>query len=194
MDPGVKNLFTLAISVLTLSGRYASSIPQLINSTRDRLSALARAHALTLSHGSSHTVRRKTGNAAFFPRGDFRASPRRGRRSPIFRSLVAIWRFRGRRSSSLALLLHEFATNSVKYRGAFLDCRANRRWLARTERETSSLPGPSAEVLGSLHRLAMKGSAIFWFAPPRRAQLGGDISREWKPEGLLIRLSCREIA
>ena len=62
MDHRVKNLFTLAISVLTLSGRYASSVPQLIDSTRDRLSALARAHALTLSHNrrAAHAARPAT--------------------------------------------------------------------------------------------------------------------------------------
>ena len=42
MDHRVKNLFTLAISVLTLSGRYATSVPQLIDSTRDRLTARGR--------------------------------------------------------------------------------------------------------------------------------------------------------
>lgn len=62
MDHRIKNLFTLAISVLTLSGRYASSVPQLIDSLRDRLSALARAHALTLSHGpyAPHAARPAT--------------------------------------------------------------------------------------------------------------------------------------
>lgn len=34
MDHRVKNLFTLAISVLTLSARYATSMPQLISNTR----------------------------------------------------------------------------------------------------------------------------------------------------------------
>jgi PAS domain S-box-containing protein len=51
MDHRVKNLFALAISVLRLSGRSAGSVPELIGSTSDRLSALARAHALTLSSG-----------------------------------------------------------------------------------------------------------------------------------------------
>ena len=51
MDHRVKNLFALAISVLRLSGRSAGSVPELIGSASDRLSALARAHALTLSPG-----------------------------------------------------------------------------------------------------------------------------------------------
>jgi PAS domain S-box-containing protein len=53
MNHRVKNLFSLAISVLRLSGRSAGSVSQLIDSTSDRLSALARAHALTLAPGTS---------------------------------------------------------------------------------------------------------------------------------------------
>ena len=60
MDHRVKNLFALAISVLTLSGRSAASVPEVIRSAGDRLSALARAHALTLSQ-----VVPPTGNNGF---------------------------------------------------------------------------------------------------------------------------------
>ena len=45
MDHRVKNLFALAISVLNLSGRSAGSVPEVVRSAGDRLSALARAHA-----------------------------------------------------------------------------------------------------------------------------------------------------
>ena len=63
MDHRVKNLFALAISVLNLSGRSAGSVSQLIESASNRLSALARAHALTLSHGpadAAHAARPTT--------------------------------------------------------------------------------------------------------------------------------------
>jgi PAS domain S-box-containing protein len=50
MDHRIKNLFALAVSVVSLSGRSASTVQDLINSARDRLTALDRAHALTLSH------------------------------------------------------------------------------------------------------------------------------------------------
>ena len=52
MDHRIKNLFALAISVLRLSGHWARSVPELVEFASDRLSALARAHALTLSHSS----------------------------------------------------------------------------------------------------------------------------------------------
>jgi hypothetical protein len=63
MDHRIKNLFALAISVLSLSGRSATSVPQLIASAGARLTALARAHALTLAHGRPelpHAARQTT--------------------------------------------------------------------------------------------------------------------------------------
>jgi PAS domain S-box-containing protein len=53
MDHRIKNLFALAVSVVSLSGRSANTVQDLVNSARDRLTALARAHALTLSHSAS---------------------------------------------------------------------------------------------------------------------------------------------
>ena len=47
----IKNLFALAISVVASSGRSATNVPELVTSARERLSALARAHAWTLPHG-----------------------------------------------------------------------------------------------------------------------------------------------
>ncbi len=50
MDHRIKNLFALAIGIVSLSGRSAKNVQDVIRSVRERLSALARAHALTLSH------------------------------------------------------------------------------------------------------------------------------------------------
>ena len=192
MDHRVKNLFTLAISVLTLSGRYASSIPQLIDSTRDRLSALARAHALTLSHGprAAHAAGPATLHSLLEAISAPHLGEGDGRRFSIIGCDMEI---SGSTISSLALLLHEFATNSVKY-GRFPRLPGKSKSIARTELETSSSPGPSAEVLGSLLRLAMKGSAIFWFAPPWRASLGATSLGNGSPKVFSSAFPCRESA
>jgi hypothetical protein len=67
-------------------------------------------------------------------------------------------------SRYIVLPWEDAATNSVKY-GRFPRLPGKSKSIARTELETSSSPGPSMEVLRSLHRLAKKGSAIFLFAP-----------------------------
>jgi PAS domain S-box-containing protein len=51
LEHRIKNLFALAISVVASSGRSAANVSELVTSARERLSALARAHALTLPHG-----------------------------------------------------------------------------------------------------------------------------------------------
>ena len=48
MDHRVKNLFALSSGVVALSARSANSAAELASAVRERLSALARAHALTL--------------------------------------------------------------------------------------------------------------------------------------------------
>ena len=85
MDHRVKNLFALSISVLSLSGRSANSVPQLVESAGARLSALARAHALTLSHGPANAPRStKQTTLHSLLQAIIVASPRRGRKSPAF--------------------------------------------------------------------------------------------------------------
>jgi PAS domain S-box-containing protein len=187
MDHRVKNLFTLAISVLTLSGRYASSIPLLIDSTRDRLSALARAHALTLSHGprAPHAARPATLHSLLEAISAPHLGEGDGRRFSIIGCDMEI---SGSTISSLALLLHEFATNSVKY-GAFsstagqieVHCadRAGNVVITWSERGGPRVAPP----------IGNEGFGDLLVRATVAGQLGGDISREWKPEGLLIRLS-----
>ena len=98
-----------------------------------------------------------------------------------FRSLVAILRFRGG-VSSLALLLNEFATNSVKY-GALsatagqiqIHCadRAGAIVISWTELGGPPIPSPIGNA----------GFGDFLVRATAAGQLGGEISRDWKPKG-----------
>jgi PAS domain S-box-containing protein len=187
MDHRVKNLFTLAISVLTLSGRYASSVPQLIDSTRDRLSALARAHALTLPHGARapHATRPATLHSLL----EAIVAPHLGAGDGRQFSIIGCdMEVSGSTISSLALLLHEFAANSVKY-GALsstagqieVHCsdRAGNVVITWSEHGGPLVAQPTGNV--GFGDLLVRATVA--------GQLGGDISRDWKPEGLVIRLS-----
>ena len=187
MDHRVKNLFTLAISVLTLSARYATSVPQLVEYTRERLSALARAHALTLSQvpRAPHSARPATLRSLL----EAITAPYLGEGDSHRLSIVGCdMEISGSPISSLALLLHEFATNSVKY-GALsstagqieVHCadRAGHVVITWSEHGGPPVARPSGkEGFGNLLVRAIV-----------TGQLGGDVSREWKPEGLVIRAS-----
>ena len=88
----------------------------------------------------------------------------------------------------LALLLHEFATNSTKY-GALsatagqirIHCGDRAGTVVITWSEHGGPPvAPSTGDRGFGDLLVRATVA---------GQLGGEISRDWKPEGLVIRLS-----
>ena len=189
MDHRVKNLFALAISVLRLSGRSAGSVTELIESTSDRLSALARAHSLTLSSGLRdlpqaakpstlhslvqaitvpHDVPGESGASKFSVTGCDMA---------ISGSVI----------SSLALLFNEFATNAAKY-GALsttagrirIQCTNHGETLVViwTERGGPAVASPTDN--NGFGDLLVRTTI---------AGLGGEISRDWEPEGLVIRLS-----
>ena len=92
--------------------------------------------------------------------------------------------------ASFALLLHEFATNAAKY-GALstpsgcidVECseQSEKFGLVWTERGGPAiLEQPTSEGFGSLlARTTVKSN------------FGGEVSRDWRPEGLVIRLSVR---
>jgi PAS domain S-box-containing protein len=164
MDHRVKNLFTLAISLLTLSGRYASTVPELVDSTRDRLSALARAHALTLYQGSGalHSPSPATLHSLI----EAIAAPHLDAGDNTRFSIIGCnMEISGSTISSVALLLHEFATNSVKY-GALSSTTGRIQVHCADRAGNVVINGLSKGGRTSRRRSAMKDSATFWFAPP----------------------------
>jgi PAS domain S-box-containing protein len=190
MDHRVKNLFSLACSVVTLSARSARTPAELANAVVDRLAALARAHALTLAK----------------PSDAIRAPEQPAQLHALIRTIVAPYEGQTGQDqaritvygsdallstgsvTSLALLLHEFTTNAAKY-GALstpdgqvrIDCHDDGNVFVLTWTERGGPPvanRTSGEGFGSiLTRTAVKG------------QLNGTISYDWVIEGLTIQLS-----
>jgi PAS domain S-box-containing protein len=187
MSHRVKNLFTVATSVLSLSGRSASSVPELIGSARDRLSALARAHDLILPPGAAAHAAKPTTLHSVIEAITSPHDVRIGRHSSRFSVTGCDVEIAEPIISSVALLIHEFVTNATKY-GALsaADGRIHIRceddgktvvvlWTESGGPKIASPPGDSG--FGEL----LLRSAV--------ASLGGDISRDWRREGLVIRLS-----
>jgi len=186
----VKNLFTLASAVVSLSGRSAQTTDELVATLRDRLAALSRAHALTLpdfSEGGAQapqaTSLRELLGTIVSPYDDTGEAASRialdGPHVPIGSGAL----------SSMALLLHELATNSAKYGALSRPAgRIDIGWsidggaLRLTWRETGGPPvegPPDTEGFGSL---LARGTL--------RSQFDGDIEREWRRDGLTARLSA----
>ena len=188
MNHRVKNLFSLASSVVALSARSGGSPAELAATIQDRLGALARAHSLTLSipsavpteppatlHGLIKAIVSPYDNRAAEEPERVTVS---GADIPLSPDTLP----------SLALLFHELTTNAAKY-GALstpeghVDIRceaAGDRFLVQwTEHGGPPVDGqPGADGFGGrLMRTAVEG------------QFGGAIARDWLPQGLTIRLS-----
>lgn len=186
MDHRVKNLFALADSVIKLSVRSATTPADLASAVSARLNALARAHALTIPHGCSseqpttlHTLIQTI--VAPYAGGDDNHQSRALVTGPD----VSI---AGSAVTSFALLLHEFATNAAKYGalsvpGGLLDISCSDAGdlitLVWNERN-----GPAIEA-----EPESTGFGTFLAKATLRGRLGGEISRDWKREGLSIKLT-----
>ena len=181
-----RNLLSVAGSLVTLCGRSAQTPDETVKAIRERLAALSVAYDLTLPeiadagrgisrattlHALLHTVM-----AAFSDQRNGGSVAANGPDVQLTGSAV----------TSFALLLHEFATNACKYGALLRDggC-VNVDWstvngelvLVWNERGGPLLDGkPQREGFGSVLSQAMV------------KQVGGQISRDWKPEGLSIRL------
>ncbi|HUI19851.1 MAG TPA: PAS domain S-box protein [Methylocella sp.] len=180
MNHRVKNLFALAGGLVTLSARSAATPKALAESVRERLAALARAHDLTLPgvlEATTLPLLLRTIVSPYVTPGHVGVT--------LDGPEVSVG---GNAVMSIALLLHEIATNAAKY-GALSSQggRVDVRWLLSgdellldwRERGGAVLHGePQFEGFGSLlARLIVTG------------QLGGKIIRDWEEEGLTVHLS-----
>jgi PAS domain S-box-containing protein len=187
----VKNLFAVTKGVITLSARSAETTGDLIQKIQGRLNALALAHELILPEltddaevNAQPTSLDNLLEKILSPYLDT-SQPAERRRFVASGPTIVI----GTRAvTTLALILHEFATNAVKY-GALSVAEGSLKieWAVRDdllvltweEHGGPALAGPpTAKGFGTL----LSGHSI-------RGQLGGDLSYHWKPEGLVIELS-----
>lgn len=178
MNHRVKNLFAIASGVIALSARSAETPKELAISVQSRLAALSRAHELILPRGDKAA---KVGLAELV--GLVLAPYREmGQQLQIFGPLIECGNVA---STSLALLFHEFATNSVKY-GALSDPEGqvsvsweeNESLLTMIWAEQTRLPRPEKTVAG-FGNVLVEATA---------RSLGAELNRAWKDDGLMISL------
>jgi PAS domain S-box-containing protein len=178
MSHRVKNLFAVANGVVALSVRSATTPKELASSVQSRLSALSRAHELILP--------RQTGDAA----GKVELGE-------LVKMVLAPYDHSDQRisfagpavecgnsvSTSMALLLHEFATNSVKY-GALADPEGQLTitWWLRPDAVALTW---TERVASDPERRAVPGFGSFLVEATARS-IGAEIDRVWTDQGLAI--------
>jgi PAS domain S-box-containing protein len=182
----VKNLFAIANGMVSMTARTAKDPKEMANALRGRLSALSRAHELVQpmpvsgQQGGAEVGLRQLIESVLAP-----YSPTGGDRVTVEGPDVRVG---SNTTTSLALVLHELATNAAKY-GCLSSSEGQLtiRWTINGEdvhfdwSETGGPPvanPPSFEGFGS--QLAQRSIA---------GQLGGALDREWRPEGLCVHMT-----
>jgi PAS domain S-box-containing protein len=190
MSHRVKNLFAVTGSLVTLSARSARTPADMAAAVRDRLAALTRAHELTrpgllggqVEAGQTTTLHALV-HTIFAP---YRSGESGSRKDIVLNGIdVPIG---GNAVTNLALLLHELATNAAKY-GALsnetgavqIDCSMDNGALLLiwAERGGPAIDGqPDSEGFGGVLSRRIVST-----------HFGGEMSREWTRDGLVVRLS-----
>ena len=190
MDHRIKNLFAIVGGIVTLSARSAKTPQEMANTVQGRLGALASAHLLIRANKSGSKAQHRSTlealvRAVLAPHLNL-TETESGERFVIKGPEVLI---RGDAVTSLALVLHELATNAAKY-GAFstpegqvyISWKVTKKKLSLEwkERGGPEVSGPPArDGFGSLlARRSMTG------------QLKGELAFDWQAEGVTVHFSA----
>jgi PAS domain S-box-containing protein len=179
MNHRVKNLFAVASGVVALSSRSAGDAKELGRTIQARLAALARAHELILPHAGAPAA---TGL------------------KELVKTLLSPYETDGQAittegpsvscgpntSNSLALLLHEFATNSVKY-GALANGSGTVDIAWSVSCEELILVWTELSAHNNAEVPASTGFGSFLVDATTRA-LGAQVRRDWSDGRLRIEL------
>lgn len=184
MSHRLKNLFAIASSLTTIAARSTATSAEMARDLIQRLTALNRAHDLVRPHLGEPK------RAA--PLGDLLAvllAPYRGEAANTdqIRLFVPELLVGDASATSLALIVHELATNSLKY-GA-LSNAAGKLEVVCVEKEGeviitwTELGGPPVAISRGPPGF---GSQLVWRSIS--GQLGGTIAFDWRTEGVVVNL------
>lgn len=189
MDHRVKNLFAITGGIVSLSARAAATPQEMATAIQGRLGALAAAHQLVRPQAgtaSPHAVATLAAIVEMVLRPFVEVGKPNGEaRATIADPDVAVG---GDAVTSMAMTLHEMATNAAKYGalsqpGGHVDIawQVKRKRLELTWTERGGPPikaPPDREGFGSL--LARRSIT---------GQLDGEIRHDWQKDGLTVHLS-----
>lgn len=180
----IKNIFSVIAGLIGLSARDNPQIGPMADDLRSRILALGRAHDFIRPHSAES--RPEGGQGRLWGVLEQLFAPYTGKGEQRVRIAGDNPLVDDRSATPLALLFHELATNAAKYGAlstshgivdvdiAHVGDALHIRWM---ERGGPAVASPQGEGFGS--RL---------MALSAERQLGGEISREWRSEGLVVNL------
>jgi PAS domain S-box-containing protein len=187
----IKNIFAVIAGLVGFAARSKPELAGIAEDLRERITALGRAHDFVRPH-SANSRPAVSQNSLHGLLGElFRPYQSAGlERIAIKGNDVEI---DDRSATPLALLFHELATNATKY-GALvndagritLDIAAMDTGITLHWTETGGPLVTSPEAMKGFGSQLMEMSAV--------RQLGGKITRDWRPEGLVVTIDVPERA
>nr|WP_305889057.1 CheR family methyltransferase [Parvularcula maris] len=182
MNHRVKNLFAVVSSLINTTAKRASNVPDYAVSLRDRVNALGRAYELTqnktvLANVDLHSLLQKI----LAPHGTAAEVTLEG--TPVDVPVDAI--------TPISLIVHELATNAVKYGGlSSQDAELAIHWKTEEDgsislqwKEKGSQPSKGAGDAAHGFGTKLIDASV--------RQLRGSIERQWTEEGLHALLTIR---
>ncbi len=188
MSHRVKNLLAIASGLTELTSRSAATIADMTRDLTQRLKSLGRAHDLIRPLPGSD------GKAALL--GDLLAVLLAPYDDPVAfagRIRIAVPRMGigEATATTLAMVIHELATNSVKH-GALSSEAGTLDISSSTDDGTLSIIWAETGGPAVLEPAAMHGFGSRMIQRSVNYQLGGAIAYDWQPSGLVVTLSVRK--
>lgn len=183
----VKNLFTIAIGMVTMTARRAASAAEMAQALVGRLMALARSHELIRPAitGTDHQIEaatlRELVETVIAPHLSADSDPLRIHGPDV--------RIGPNAATGLALVLHELATNAAKYGALSVpDGRLDVEWRDEGETLAFTWTERGGPQIDSPPKRSGFGSQLA--RTSAGGQLGGAIVYDWNPAGLRVALTC----
>ncbi|WP_174292381.1 sensor histidine kinase [Sphingomonas bacterium] len=186
----IKNIFSVISGLIAFAARGRPEFAGLATDLRERITALGRAHDFVRPHSSRSRPAERQDSLKGLLAALFEPYHRRSGGVRVEGADIAI---DDRSATPLALLFHELATNASKYGALSVDggevvltlsAADGQATLVWRERGGPSVSEPATQ-LGF-------GSQLVEMSAVR--QLGGEVRREWRPEGLVITLAVPTVS
>jgi two-component sensor histidine kinase len=188
MSHRVKNLLSIATGLTELTGRSASSVAQMTAALTERLTALGRAHDVV------RPLPGRQGKAALL--GDLLSvllAPYDETAAFSGRIRVAVPRMGigEQTASTLAMVIHELATNSVKY-GALSCAEGFLDVSSRTDGDRIYLIWAETGGPRIVNHPELTGFGSRLIARTISSQLGGELTYDWQESGLVVTIAMQQ--
>ncbi|MGO4523920.1 sensor histidine kinase [Microvirga sp. 2MCAF35] len=181
----VKNLFAIANGMVSMTARTAKDTKDMANALRGRLSALSRAHELVQPVSAGESGKGSDVELARLIEAVLEPYRQSSQNKIAIKGPNVL--VGSNTTTSLALVLHELATNAAKY--GCLSCPEGElsiQWTLQDENvdfHWTETCGPRIETPPTFEGFGTQLSQR-----SITGQLGGTLDRDWRPEGLCVHM------